>query len=283
MPALDIQSLRISSRELERTNVDLFGVDEQKRDLMTSARFILSDNNKEIIDKLEIRNNILLCGKPGVGKTRSVFWLSNELKKKYRNLDLYYAKLGSILSENLGESSRNIESLFTGLREKVANGTIIILFVDEIDSIGVSRWNTLENDGIRRTMSSLFMELDSNVNTPNFLFFAATNRYDLLDSALIRRFSRTIRYPEVMGKEAFGEFYRHIFDLELRGPELDELFSIIESNMLTPSDIKEALRSAYMDTSDFPKDFDKSAKKALSERISPSKHEELEKSTFRRK
>jgi SpoVK/Ycf46/Vps4 family AAA+-type ATPase len=283
MPEVKIDSIRISSSELESYNTDLFGIEEQLTELLTSSENMLTRSGEEIFRKLEIKNNLLLCGKPGVGKTRSVYWLSKKLKefKKDFNLDLYSVKLGTILSENLGESSRNLEKLFENLREQAKDGTIIILFIDEIDSIGLSRWKITENDGIRRVLSTLFVELDKNVNLPTFIFVAATNRADLLDSALIRRFSRIIRFPEEMNKTAFEAFIRYIFDFEFSENDLVKLYEIVESLKLTPSDIKECFTIAYLNSKDLQSDLIESISDALVKRVSLVLHDETEKEIFK--
>ncbi len=127
---------------------------------------------------LPMRNRILLCGPPGNGKTTLAGAIAKEMK-----LPMLSLKSQSIIDSYIGKTSRYIEQIF----DFVQNNNCL-LFIDELDSIGSKR--SSGSSGQREynvIVNSLLMNLDR--LSDNCVVIAATNKKDLIDGALLRRFN----------------------------------------------------------------------------------------------
>ncbi|KAJ7125882.1 putative 26S protease regulatory subunit 6B [Mycena filopes] len=134
----------------------------------------------ELFDALGIAQpkGVLLYGPPGTGKT------------------LWPARGSELVQKYIGEGSRMVRELFVMAREHAPS----IIFMDEIDSIGSSRGESGSGGGdseVQRTMLELLNQLDGFEPSKNIKVIMATNRIDILDSALLRpgRIDRKIEFP----------------------------------------------------------------------------------------
>jgi len=131
---------------------------------------------------------ILLFGPPGCGKTLLVAAAANEV-----NATLYTLDAATVLSKWLGESEKNIATLFSKARNEASTGNPVVIFIDEADSLTAQRY--LEVGGEARARNQLLKEMDglANKNKKEYLYvIAATNKPWLLDEAFIRRFQKRI-------------------------------------------------------------------------------------------
>lgn len=126
-------------------------------------------------------NSVLLSGKPGVGKTYTVKWLSYKLGMPVVTLDL-----ANSLSSYLGKSGQNIKSLFQYTKDQN-----VILFLDEIDAVAKRRDDLSDLGELKRLVNVLLKELDDCPVT--CVVIGATNYPELLDKAIWRRFDRNIK------------------------------------------------------------------------------------------
>lgn len=131
-------------------------------------------------------NKVLLEGPPGNGKTSVAMGIANAL-----SLPIARVSCHDVIDSHLGESGRNLKDLF-----KEANQLPCVVFLDEIDGLSMSRGGGKSASADRERTSittSLFILLDQML--PRTVFFAATNRPQDLDPALIRRFDVVIEVP----------------------------------------------------------------------------------------
>jgi SpoVK/Ycf46/Vps4 family AAA+-type ATPase len=174
---------------------------------------------------LSYKKKILLCGKPGTGKTYTVRVISSLL-----SIPLVYVRFDSIISSYLGETASNLRKVF----DYIEQGTWIVLF-DEFDIIGKNRDDIHEHGEIKRVVNNFLQMMDNFEGTS--IIFAATNHQYLLDYAIWRRFDDVVHY-ELPAKDVRVKIFeqylkpiKHEFDLDL--------ISIAEkSEGLSPADIK---------------------------------------------
>ena len=151
---------------------------------------------------------VLLVGKPGTGKTMLVRSMADKLEYPF------FGVTGSdFINDEESSGVEKLTDLFTaaGLLHSPC-----IIFIDELDSIGKSRSSTsppttskdsslINNYNNEQTLTKLLSLLDGINTNPKILVLAATNRYDVIDEALIRpgRFDRIINVdiPDVIGRE----------------------------------------------------------------------------------
>lgn len=193
---------------------DVAGLDEAKEEVMEVVDFL---KNPEKYTKLgaKIPKGVLLTGPPGTGKTLMAKAMAGEAEVPF------YSISGSDFVEMfVGVGAARVRDLFKNGREKAP----CIIFIDEIEAIGRSRSSskTQTNDERENTLNQLLVEMDGFSSDKTVIILAATNRPDLLDSALLRpgRFDRQILIdkPDLNGREQI--FKVHLKKLTL-GKDID--------------------------------------------------------------
>lgn len=135
-------------------------------------------------------NSLLLYGPPGCGKTS----IANMISKQ-TGLPLITAKLDSLISSLLGDTSKNIRKIFEFAEERPC-----ILFLDEFDAVGKARDDDKEIGELKRVVNSLLQNIDR-FNNRNNILIAATNHNNLLDKAIWRRFQTVIEIKKPKEQE----------------------------------------------------------------------------------
>jgi cell division protease FtsH len=138
----------------------------------------------------QVPKGILLEGPPGTGKTLIAKAIASECDANFISV-----ASSEFVELFVGLGAQKVRSLFSEAREN----TPCIVFIDEIDSIGKQRGTGINmgNDEREQTLNQLLAEMDGFNNNDGVLIIAATNRKDVLDSALLRpgRFDRIINVP----------------------------------------------------------------------------------------
>lgn len=185
---LNQKEFRIEDLILEENNKDKIKnvINEYKK------RNILLENG------LRNANKILLEGPPGTGKTSTAMAIATELE-----LPLYVVKHSFLIDSKLGETSRNIYKIF----HDIHNYQGVYLF-DEFDALGAKRGNNDDVAEMSRIVNTTLQELD-NLDSPNIVLFA-TNRVDILDGALERRFDEIIQYDYLKDLEDIDKVIQSI-------------------------------------------------------------------------
>lgn len=188
---------------------------------------------------LTYKKKILLCGKPGTGKTYTAQIVSALL-----NIPLIYIRFDSIISSYLGETASNLRKVF----DYIEQGTWIVLF-DEFDIIGKNRDDIHEHGEIKRVVNN-FLQMMDNFNG-NSLLFAATNHQHLLDPAIWRRFDDVLFY-DIPDEPTRINLYERFLKPLKRELGIDLVGISKESEGLSPSDIKmvaiEAMKLSIIDS-----------------------------------
>lgn len=131
-------------------------------------------------------NKFLFEGDPGTGKTETVKQMARILER-----DLYSIDFDSVIDSKLGQTSKNIASVFQEIRALPNPGKAIILF-DEIDAIALDRINSNDLREMGRVTSSVLKGLDGLGD--NVVLVATTNLFGQFDKALSRRFDSIINF-----------------------------------------------------------------------------------------
>ncbi len=186
------------------------GLDEAKEEVKEIVDFL---KNPAKFTRLggKIPKGALLVGSPGTGKTLLAKAVAGEAAVPFFTLS------GSDFVEMfVGVGAARVRDLFKQAKEKAP----CIVFIDEIDAIGRSRGRGQmpgSNDERENTLNSLLVEMDGFSTDSGVIILAATNRPDVLDSALMRpgRFDRQISIdkPDIVGREAI--FKVHLKPLKL--------------------------------------------------------------------
>ncbi|MDO8676460.1 MAG: ATP-binding protein [Candidatus Azambacteria bacterium] len=131
-------------------------------------------------------NKFLFEGDPGTGKTETAKQVARILER-----DLYAIDFDGVVDSKLGQTSKNIASIFTELRRLPQPEKVIILF-DEIDAIALDRINSNDLREMGRVTSSVLKGLDG--LSDDIVLIATTNLFGQFDKALFRRFDSIINF-----------------------------------------------------------------------------------------
>ncbi len=202
---------------------DVAGLDEAKVEVMEIVDFLKNPKKYTSLGG-KIPKGALLIGPPGTGKTLLAKAMAGEAQVPFFSLS------GSDFVEMfVGVGASRVRDLFKQAREKAP----CIIFIDEIDAIGRARGRNamMSNDERENTLNQLLVEMDGFGGDTGIIILAATNRPDVLDSALLRpgRFDRQISIdrPDVVGREA-------IFKVHLGAIKVSETLDVHKLAEQTP-------------------------------------------------
>ncbi len=192
-------SLFDANAEVNVTFADVAGLDEAKEEVMEVVDFLQKPKKYTSLGG-KIPKGVLLVGPPGTGKTLLAKAVAGEAGVPFFSIS------GSDFVEMfVGVGASRVRDLFKQAREKAP----CIVFIDEIDAIGRARGKGQVqggNDERENTLNQLLVEMDGFSTDKGVILMAATNRPDILDSALLRpgRFDRQIGIdrPDIKGREA---------------------------------------------------------------------------------
>jgi AFG3 family protein len=194
---------------------DVAGLEEAKEEIKEIVDFL---KNPGKFTKLggKIPKGALLIGPPGTGKTLLAKAVAGEA-----NVPFFSLSGSDFVEMFVGVGAARVRDLFKQAKEKAP----CIIFIDEIDAIGRSRGRGSmpgANDERENTLNSLLVEMDGFATDSGVIILAATNRPDVLDTALLRpgRFDRQISIdkPDIAGRDAI--FKVHLKPLTL-GQDVD--------------------------------------------------------------
>ena len=196
------------NQKVNVTFEDVAGLNEAKEEVMEVVDFLKNPKKYTALGG-KIPKGVLLVGPPGTGKTLLAKAVAGEA-----NVPFFSISGSDFVEMFVGVGASRVRDLFKQAREKAP----CIVFIDEIDAIGRARGKGAMqggNDERENTLNQLLVEMDGFSTDKGVILMAATNRPDVLDSALLRpgRFDRQIGLdlPDLAGREAiFKVHLKHI-------------------------------------------------------------------------
>ncbi|XP_050426443.1 ATP-dependent zinc metalloprotease YME1L [Adelges cooleyi] len=193
--------VEVNSEEITVTFNDVKGVDEAKQELRDIVEFLKHPAKFSALGG-KLPKGVLLVGPPGTGKTLLARAVAGEA-----GVPFFHAA-GSEFDEILvGQGARRIRDLFKAAKEKAP----CVVFIDEIDSVGSKRTNSVLHPYANQTINQLLTEMDGFHQNQNIIVLGATNRRDDLDRALLRpgRFDIEVDVPipDYAGRKQILDLY----------------------------------------------------------------------------
>ncbi|ERH01577.1 MAG: 26S proteasome subunit P45 family [Halonotius sp. J07HN6] len=206
----------------EETYADIGGLDDQLQEVRETVEMPL--DKPDMFNDVGINppSGVLLHGPPGTGKTMLAKAVANQT-------DASFIKMAGseLVHKFIGEGAKLVRDLFEVARENEP----AVIFIDEIDAIAAKRTDskTSGDAEVQRTMMQLLSEMDGFDERGEVRLIAATNRFDMLDEAILRpgRFDRLIEVPkpDTAGREIIFQIHTRKMNLadELDYAELAEM------------------------------------------------------------
>jgi proteasome regulatory subunit len=191
---------------------DIGGLEEQMNEVRETVELPLQSPEMFTDVGIEPPSGVLLHGPPGTGKTMLAKAVANQT-------DATFIKMAGseLVHKFIGEGAKLVRDLFEVAREHEP----AVIFIDEIDAIASKRTDskTSGDAEVQRTMMQLLSEMDGFEERGEVRIIAATNRFDMLDRAILRpgRFDRLIEVPKPN-----AEGREKIFEIHTRGMNLAE-------------------------------------------------------------
>ena len=186
---------------------DVAGVDEPRAELMEIVEFLREPERFASLGA-RVPKGVLLHGPPGTGKTLLARAVAGESGAAF-----FAQSASSFVEMFVGLGSARIRKLFETARAQAP----AIIFIDELDAVGMARSGASFNREADQTLNQLLIELDGFADSAGVVVMASTNRIDHLDPALLRpgRFDRQVLVPppDIKGRRA-------ILDVHTKGKPL---------------------------------------------------------------
>ena len=189
---------------------DIGGIEDQVEEVRETVEMPLK--NPGMFDEVGIDppSGVLLHGPPGTGKTMLAKAVANQT-------DSHFIKMAGseLVHKFIGEGAKLVRDLFELAREREP----AVIFIDEIDAIAAKRTEskTSGDAEVQRTMMQLLSEMDGFEDRGEISIIAATNRFDMLDRAILRpgRFDRLIEVPKPDERGRDQIFQIHTRDMSI--------------------------------------------------------------------
>lgn len=192
----------IRVEDLTNFNEKRYFLSERERNIFEQISMMKKNNEKLSNMGLKYLNSTMLYGESGTGKTTFGKYVAYKLKMPF-----VYVNFSYCIDSHLGETSKNINKIF----DYVTNQKCVLL-LDEIDAIGIKRGKEDLGEMARITIS-LIQNLDRVEN--DLIIIGATNRIDMIDDALLRRFAIQHKIEKLESSEVGAFIAKILDDLEI--------------------------------------------------------------------
>nr|XP_014100906.1 ATP-dependent zinc metalloprotease YME1L isoform X1 [Bactrocera oleae] len=193
--------VEVDPEEIHVTFDDVKGCDEAKQELKEVVEFL---KNPEKFSNLggKLPKGVLLVGPPGTGKTLLARAVAGEA-----NVPFFHAAGPEFDEVLVGQGARRVRDLFKAAKQRAP----CVIFIDEIDSVGAKRTNSVLHPYANQTINQLLAEMDGFHQNAGVIVLGATNRRDDLDQALLRpgRFDVevVVSTPDFTGRKEILSLY----------------------------------------------------------------------------
>ncbi|KAK7862663.1 hypothetical protein R5R35_009236 [Gryllus longicercus] len=193
--------VEVDPEEIHVTFDDVKGADEAKQELKDVVEFL---RNPEKFSTLggKLPKGVLLVGPPGTGKTLLARAVAGEA-----GVPFFHAAGPEFDEILVGQGARRVRDLFKAAKDRAP----CVIFIDEIDSVGAKRTNSVLHPYANQTINQLLSEMDGFHQNEGVIVLGATNRRDDLDKALLRpgRFDVEVNVPtpDYTGRKEILDLY----------------------------------------------------------------------------
>ncbi|XP_017784050.1 PREDICTED: ATP-dependent zinc metalloprotease YME1 homolog isoform X2 [Nicrophorus vespilloides] len=235
--------VEVDPEDIHVTFDDVKGADEAKQELKDVVEFLKSPQKFSTLGG-KLPKGVLLVGPPGTGKTLLARAVAGEA-----GVPFFHAAGPEFDEVLVGQGARRVRDLFKAAKERAP----CVIFIDEIDSVGAKRTNSVLHPYANQTINQLLSEMDGFHQNEGVIVLGATNRRDDLDQALLRpgRFDVEVSVPtpDYTGrKEILGLYLSKILakgiDVELLARGTTGFTGADLENMVNQAALRAAIEGA---------------------------------------
>ncbi|XP_013781437.1 ATP-dependent zinc metalloprotease YME1 homolog isoform X2 [Limulus polyphemus] len=227
----------VHPEEIDVTFDDVKGVDEAKQELQEIVEFLKNPEKFSVLGG-KLPKGVLLVGPPGTGKTLLARAVAGEA-----NVPFFHAAGPEFDEILVGQGARRVRDLFNVAKMRAP----CVIFIDEIDSVGAKRTNSVLHPYANQTINQLLSEMDGFRQNEGVIVLGATNRRDDLDRALLRpgRFDVEIQVPipDLKGRKEISKLY---LDKIVKAHDVDLDVLARGSTGFTGADIENMINQAAL-------------------------------------
>ncbi|XP_076337960.1 ATP-dependent zinc metalloprotease YME1L isoform X2 [Tachypleus tridentatus] len=227
----------VHPEEIDVTFDDVKGVDEAKQELQEIVEFLKNPEKFSVLGG-KLPKGVLLVGPPGTGKTLLARAVAGEA-----NVPFFHAAGPEFDEILVGQGARRVRDLFNVAKMRAP----CVIFIDEIDSVGAKRTNSVLHPYANQTINQLLAEMDGFRQNEGVIVLGATNRRDDLDRALLRpgRFDVEIQVPipDLKGRKEISKLY---LDKIVKAHDVDLDVLARGSTGFTGADIENMINQAAL-------------------------------------
>lgn len=238
-----VDTFKVTRDQLKIYHTGLVGYHRQREEIDRIIKFCFDSNlERKYWDFLHMNGNILLYGKPGTGKTSIVY----ECAFNNEKATFYSVNLSSLISEKLGKTEKAITAFFDEVFQE-AKSSATILLIEEIEAYLPNRFFSKDLDDMKRALTIFMHYLDLSVR--NLVIICTTNHKDLLDPAILRRFSYIYEIENNKKKDVidFLTQEKNPFSNEFVDKEINEkIAEYFITHHMTFSDLKYHMRMLFI-------------------------------------
>jgi ATP-dependent metalloprotease len=205
----------VDPEDINVTFEDVKGCDEAKQELKEVVEFLKSPEKFSNLGG-KLPKGVLLVGPPGTGKTLLARAVAGEA-----GVPFFHAAGPEFDEVLVGQGARRVRDLFKAAKDRAP----CVIFIDEIDSVGAKRTNSVLHPYANQTINQLLSEMDGFQQNEGVIVLGATNRRDDLDQALLRpgRFDVevVVPTPDFTGRKEILTYY--LGKILCKGINIDQL------------------------------------------------------------
>ena len=246
----------LSDDVIKRKTDNFIGYDKLICEIKKISDIIFGNKNKipvNVLNYFSINGNVILYGKPGVGKTSISYKIALDVLNEY-GIKSYQLSTADIIETNLGKTTSNIKSAIEEIKS-ISKEYGALLILDEVDRLFIDRENDKEISELKRMLIEFMDFLDNLTINDKVMIIGITNLISILDSAFTRRFifQYEIKNDEKVLYELIKDSNK-LLSIEMSEKDLKHYAKLFYKKEKTCDFVKSVYRKEILNSFDKPKE-----------------------------
>ena len=248
--------LPLNDNVIKRKIINFIGYENLICEIQKISDIVFGNEDKipiNILDYFSINGNVILYGKPGVGKTSISYKIASYVLNKY-GIKSYQLSIADIIKTNLGETTSNMQSAIKELKN-ISKEYGALLVLDEVDRLFIDRENDKEISELKRMLIEFMDFLDNLTINDKIMIIGITNLINILDSAFTRRF--IFKYEIKNDEKVLCELIKDankLLSIEMSEKDLKYYAKLFYKKEKTCDFVKSVYRKEILNSFDKPKE-----------------------------